>query len=289
MQNILITGATGHLGHAITTQLLDRVPAAHIHVLVRDAAKASDLADRGIQVRVGDYHDRASLDAALQGIDKVLLISSSDFNDRLGQHKNVVDAAKAAGVQHILYTGVTMTDINASPLKPLLASHFETEDYILASGLTYTFLRNSLYMDVLPMFLGAGVLETGVFFPASEGKVAFAARQDLAEATANVLSSTGHENQTYALSNTQAYNFADVAAALSDIAGKPVPYISPDPATFEATLRQFGLPEPIVQMSAMFAAAMASNEFNILDGTLARLLGRPQTDLRTYLAATFTK
>lgn len=289
MQNILITGATGHLGHAVATALLDLVPAAHIHVLVRDAAKASDLADKGIQVRVGDYHDRASLDAALQGIDKVLLISSSDFNDRLGQHKNVVDAAKAAGAQHILYTGVTMTDIQVSPLKPLLISHFETEDYIRASGLTYTFLRNSLYMEVLPMFLGAGVLETGVFFPAGEGKVAFAARTDLAEATAKVLASPGHENKTYPLSNMVANNFADVAAALSDISGKPVPYISPDPATFEATLRQFGLPEQIVQMSSLFAAAMASNEFNLPDGTLEQLLGRPQTDLRTYLAATFAK
>lgn len=289
MQNILITGATGHLGHAVATQLLALVPAANVFALVRDAAKASDLADRGIQVRVGDYHDRASLDAALQGIDKVLLVSSSDFNDRLGQHKNVVDAAKAAGAQHILYTGVTMTDINASPLKPLLGSHFETEDYIRASGLTYTFLRNGLYMEVLPMFLGAGVLETGVFFPAGEGKVAFAAREDMAEVTAKVLASPGHENQTYPLSNTVAYSFADVAAALSDIAGKPVPYISPEPAAFEATLRQFGLPEQIVQLSALFAAAMASNEFNLLDDTLERLLGRPQTDLRTFLAATFAR
>ena len=289
MHNILITGATGHLGHAVVTQLLDRVPAAHIHVLALDPAKATDLAERGIDVRVGNYHDRASLDAAFQGIDKLLLISSSDFNDRLGQHTNVVDAAKAAGVQHILYTGVTMTDINASPLKPLLSSHFETEDYIRASGLTYTFLRNSLYMEVLPMFLGAGVLETGVFFPAGEGKVAFAARQDLAEATAKVLASPGHENQAYALSNTVSYTFADVSAVLSDIAGKPVPYISPDPATFEATLRQFGLTEQIVQMSSLFAAAMALNEFDLPDGTLERLLGRPQTDLRTYLTATFTR
>lgn len=287
MQNILITGATGQLGHAVVTHLLDRVPADHIHILARDAAKAADLAAQGVHVHVGDYHDSASLSAALQGIDKVLLISSSDFSDRFGQHKNVVDAAKAAGVGHILYTGVTMADIHSSPLQPLLSSHFETEDYIRASGLTYTFLQNSLYAEVIPMFLGAGVLETGVFFAAGTGKVAFVVRADLAEATAIVLSTPGHENQSYPLSNTVAYSFGEVAEILSDISGKAVPYISPEPAAFEAALRQFGLPEHIVQMSALFAAGIAADEFNRPDGTLERLLGRPQTDLRSFLTATY--
>lgn len=287
MQNILITGATGQLGHAVVTHLLDRVPADHIHILARDAAKAADLAAQGVHVHVGDYHDPASLAAAMQGIDKVLLISTSDFNDRTGQHRNVVDAAKAAGVGHILYTGVTMGDIHSSPLQPLLISHFETEDYIRASGLTYTFLQNSLYAEVIPMFLGAGVLETGVFFPAGTGKVAFVVRADLAEATAIVLSTPGHENQSYPLSNTVAHSFGEVADILSDIAGKAVPYINPDPAAFEAALRQFGLPEHIVQMSALFAAGMARDEFNRPDGTLERLLGRPQTDLRSFLVSTY--
>lgn len=284
---ILVTGATGQLGGIVVENLLKNTPANEIAVLVRDENKAADLKAKGVGIRVGTYFDEASLAKALQGIDKLLLISSNDFNDRIGQHKNVVDAAKNAGVKHIFYTGVTMKDIETSPLKPLLADHYQTEDYIKASGLTYTFLQNSLYFEVVPMFVGAGVLETGIFFPAGDGKVAFAARQDLGEATATILSTEGHENKTYNLTGSEAYSFAEIAEELSSLTGKTVAYTSPEPAAFEGMLKQFGLPEGIVVMSVLFAAGMKNNDFSSPSDTLEQFLGRKTTDLKTFLHATY--
>jgi NAD(P)H dehydrogenase (quinone) len=192
MSKILITGASGQLGRQVVLNALKKVEANQIVVMVRDAAKVQDLADLGIEIRIGDYHKPETLNTALNGISKLLLISSNDFNNRLDQHKNVIDAAKNAGVKHILYTGVSLKDINQSPLKPMLADHFLTEEYIISSGLTYTFLQNSLYAEVIPMFVGENVMETGIYFPAADGKVPFVLRSDLAEVTANILTEGNH-------------------------------------------------------------------------------------------------
>src|SRR5680860_838392 len=117
---ILVTGASGQLGKLVVENLLQRVPSGQVAGLVRDESKVTDLKAKGVDIRVGDYHDPASLESAFEGVDKLLFISSADFNDRLRQHKNVIDAAKKAGVKHVFYTGVKMKDISASPLKPLL-------------------------------------------------------------------------------------------------------------------------------------------------------------------------
>lgn len=284
---ILVTGATGQLGQIVIEKLSEKIPTNQIAALVRDASKAEHLIAKGVNVRVGDYQNNESLLAAFQGIDRLLLISSNDFNDRLGQHKNAIDAAVKAGVKHVFYTGVTMNNINSSPLKPLLEEHYLTEDYLKASGLSYTFLQNSLYAEVIPMFLGENVIETGVFFPAGEGKVAFALREDLGEATANILVSEGHENQTYNLTSSEVISFAEVAAILSELSEKAVSYINPESEVFEGTLKQFGLPEPIIQMSVMFAAGIKNNDFNKTYDSLERFLGRKPTNIRTYLKAVY--
>lgn len=287
MNNILVTGATGHLGGIVIANLLKTVPASQIFALVRDENKAADLKAKGVNIRVGDYTNPASLEQAFAGIDKLLLISSDDFKGRLDQHKNAINAAKATGVKHIFYTSVTMKDVNTSPLKDFLSDHFASEEHIKASGLTYTFLQNNLYAEVIPMFLGPAVLETGVFFAAGDGKVAFASRTDLGEATANILTSAGHENKTYNLTGKVAYSFAEVAAILSDLSGKTVNYISPEREAFKAALAQFGLPEHIIAMSDGFAAGIKNDDFNIATNTLESFLGREETSLKAYLKATF--
>lgn len=284
---ILVTGATGHLGAAVVKHLIAKSPASQVAVLVRNESKADELKALGVIIRVGDYHKPESLEKAFAGVDKLLLISSSDFNDRFQQHKNAVDAAKKAGVKHIFYTGVTMRDIEKSPLKAFLDSHFQTEDYIKAQGLAYTFFRNSLYSEVIPMFVGATVLETGVFFPSGEGKVAFASRADLAEAIANVLAADGHEGKIYAFAGTQSYTFADVANILSQLSGKTVAFNSPEPAVFQQVLAQIGLPEPIVQMSLGFAAGIKNQDFADTSADLSRILGREPENLQSFLQKTY--
>jgi NAD(P)H dehydrogenase (quinone) len=284
---ILVTGATGQLGQIVIEKLAEKIPANQIAALVRDPSKAEHLTAKGVNVRVGDYHNAESLVAAFQDVEKLLLISSNDFNDRLGQHKNAIDAAVKAGVKHVFYTGVTMNDIKTSPLKPFLEDHYLTEDYIKASGLTYTFLENGLYAEVITMFLGENVTETGVFFPAGEGRVAFASRKDLGEAIANILLGIGHENQTYNLTGEKAYSFEDIAIMLSELSKKNVPYISPEPEVFVQTLKQFGLPEDIIQMSLGFALGMKNNDFDTSYDTLEKLLDRKPTELKDFLKETY--
>ncbi|HEY5371085.1 MAG TPA: SDR family oxidoreductase [Hanamia sp.] len=224
MSKILITGATGHLGTAVINQLLKNTDSNHIVALARDESKAKFLREKGVEVRLGTFEDTASLDKALQGIEKVLLISTADPN-RFQQHKNVVDAAKKADVKFIVYTSVPLKDLNSAVAKFLLESHFQTEDYIKASGLTYAFLRNNIYVDMVPMYVGEKVFETGIFLPAGDGKLPFALRREMGEGTANLfLQSEQHQNKTYDITNTELYSFEDIAKVLSELSGKTITY-----------------------------------------------------------------
>ncbi|MFY8020505.1 MAG: SDR family oxidoreductase [Bacteroidia bacterium] len=283
MSKILITGASGQLGRQVVFNALKKVEANQIAVLVRNASSVQDLADLGIEIRLGDYHQPETLSTALNGISKLLLISSNDFNNRLGQHKNVIDAAKNAGVKHIFYTGVSLKDIQHSPLKPLLGDHFLTEDYIKNLGFTYTFLQNSLYAEVIPMFIGENVLETGIYFPAGDGKVPFVLRSDLAEATANILTEAHHENKTYQLTSSTSFSFKEIALTLSELSGKEILYISPEPHEYENMLKQIGLPEHIITMSSLFAAGIKNNDLNDIHIDLKTFLSSEEKDLKTYL------
>jgi NAD(P)H dehydrogenase (quinone) len=284
---ILVTGATGNLGRATVEFLIKKVPATEVAILVRDADKAADLKALGVDVRIGDYHDKDSLVKAFQGVEKVLLISSNDFNDRLGQQKKAVDAAKEAGVKHILYTGVSMQNIEHSALKPFMGDHFDTENHILESGLTYTFLRDNLYGDVLPMFVGEHVLETGINFPAGNGRVPYALRTEMAEAFANVLSTTGHENKIYDISNVESYSYQDVADALSSHSGKTVVYNDVSVEDFTKALTEAGVPEGVIGFSIGFALATKANDFDIPNNHLEQLLGRKPSNLNQFIGKIF--
>lgn len=286
---ILVTGATGQLGSQIVENLLATIPSSEIAVLVREEEKAKQLKEKGVQIRVGDYHQKESLVLAFQNVEKLILISSSDFNNRIGQHKNVIDAAKQAGVKHILYTGVSINDIQTSPLRGFLEDHFQTEAYIKDNGFTYTMLQHSLYLDVIPMFLGEQVLETGVFFPTGEGKVAYASRTDLAEAIAKIVVSDAYDNKILPLTNIENYSYADVAKILTEISGKEVAYVSPTPEVFEETLKGFGLPEEIIQMSLGFAAGIKNNDFDTTFPNLVTILGRKPQTLKEYLKSVYNK
>jgi NAD(P)H dehydrogenase (quinone) len=282
---ILVTGATGNLGKAVIKNLLKKLPANQIAALARDMNKVEELKAQNVDIRMGDYNDAASLNRAMQGAEKLLFISSNDVITRLGQHRNVVDAAKKANIKHILYTSAAMKNIETSPLKSAMEAHFKTEDFIKESGLNYTILRNTLYADNITMFIGEKAVETGIFFPAGKGKVAYATRADLAEATAAILTSPGHENKTYILTGPQGYSFNDIASELSALAGKTVAYIDEDPATFADMLKKSGLPEQAVSFISAFGAAIKHNDFDIVDPALENLLGRKPTGLRTFLKA----
>ncbi|WP_116787247.1 SDR family oxidoreductase [Flavobacterium psychrotrophum] len=286
---ILVTAATGQLGTATVNYLLEKIPASQIAVLARDADKAKDFADKGISVRIGNYHDYESLVPAFKGVEKLLLISSNDFEDRAGQHINAIKAAKEAGVKHIAYTSVEATDPRNSATGVVGTSHADTDDFLKASGLTYTLLKDNLYADVIPMFVGDQVLTTGVFFPAGDGKVPFATREDMALAAAVVLTTEGHENKEYVIANDESWSFADVAQYISEVSGVEVTYTSPDAEVYKKVLEDAGVPDIYVWMLGAFAKAIKDHEFETGKSDLEQLIGKKPTTLKEYLATVYGK
>ncbi|MEO8852316.1 MAG: SDR family oxidoreductase [Ginsengibacter sp.] len=283
MSKILITGATGHLGTAVINQLLKNTSADNIVALARDENKVNSLKEKGVEIRLGNFDDTASLSKALQEIEKVLLISTADTN-RFQQHKNVVDAAKKAGVKFIAYTSVPVKDLNSTVAKPLLESHFQTEDYIKASGMTYAFLRNNIYADMVPIYVGEKVFETGIYLPAGSGKVPFALRREMGEGTANLLlQSDRHQSKTYDITNTELYSFEDVASVFSELSGKIITYTDADIDEFTKTLKEGNIPEQFIFIVTAFITDFKNHQYEKTTNDLEKLLGRKPATLKEAL------
>ncbi|WP_314419441.1 SDR family oxidoreductase [Pseudescherichia vulneris] len=273
---IAITGATGHLGQLTLTELLKTVPANQLVAIVRNPAKAEALAQQGVIVRQAEYGDQAALTAALEGVDKLLLISSSEVGQRAVQHRNVIDAAKAAGVKFIAYTSLLHAD--RSPLG-LHVEHVETEQYLAASGIPYALLRNGWYSENY-LASAPAALEHGVFIgSAGEGKIASATRGDYAAAAAKVMSSEGHAGKVYELAGDEAWSLSELAAALSKQSGKPVVYQNLSEADFAAALKGAGLPEAFANLLADSDAGAAKGGLFDDSRTLSTLIGRPTTPI----------
>ena len=287
---ILITGASGHFGTATIQFLLQKgFAASDIKALVRSEEKAAPLRAMGVSIAIGDYTNYNSLLEAMKGVDKLFLISSSDIENRSEQQINAVNAAKEMGVKHILYTGFERKNESASsPIAFIAQSHIDTEDAIKKSGMNYTILRNSLYAETIPMFLGEKVLEQGVFFPTGNGAAAFATRTDMAEAAANILMTEGHENKEYFTSNTENYTFDQIAQFLSEIAQKPIANHNPSTEVYTAALESAQVPPMYIAMFAGFAGAIAQNEFYTEKSDLEQLLGRKPEGVGEFLKKTYS-
>jgi NAD(P)H dehydrogenase (quinone) len=283
---ILITGATGQLGTAVVKNLLKKTSANQIVALVRDESKASDLKEKGVNIRVGSYDDPASLDKAMQGIEKVLLIAGTDEGKRLHQHQNVVDAAKKAGVKYIAYTSRNLKDPNTLANK-LMVGHFQTEDYIKASSLNYVLFRNVLYMDTIPQFVGERVFDMGINLPTGHGRVSFALRSEMGEAIANVLLESDHISRIYQFTGSESYSFDDVAATLSDLSGKAVAYTPAEKSAFEKQMKERGVPETMVQRVVGFLTDIKNGQEQEVSPDLENLLGRKPASLKEGLKVLF--
>lgn len=276
---IAVTGATGQLGRLVIEQLKSRVGAGALLALVRDPAKAAGL---GVTARAADYGRPETLAPALAGVETLLLISSSEVGQRVAQHRNVIDAARAAGVGRIVYTSLLHADV--SPLS-LAAEHLETEAMVKASGLAFTVLRNGWYTENYTGSLAAAVAHGALIGSAGEGRISWAARADFAEAAAVVLTTPGHEGRVYELAGDDAYTLAGLAAEVSRQAGKAVAYNNLPPADYAGALAGFGLPPALAQAIASWDVD-ASNGALFDDGrVLSRLIGRPTTPLSQVVAA----
>ncbi|MGF7215241.1 NAD(P)H dehydrogenase (quinone) [Spirosoma lacussanchae] len=215
----------------------------------------------------------------MTGIETVLLIAGTDEQNRVRQHQHVVDAARKAGVRRVAYTSRALKE-PATLVNQLMNGHFQTEDYIKASGLAYTLFQNVLYMDALPQFLGGdAVFERGIYVPAGAGRVAFALRSEMGEAIANALARRTDGNMTYLLTGSESYSFYDVAETLSDLSDKVVTYTPADPATFETQLIGRGLSEVVARRITGFITDIAHGQEDRISPDLETLLGRTPTPL----------
>lgn len=282
MSKILVTGSTGNLGTAVIQHLLKLTDKQNIVAFARDAEKAKKISDQGIEVRIGNYNDVASIQNALKGIEKFLLISGIEGN-RLQQHKNVVDAAAKAGVKFLAYTSVAHVDVNKSQITPFFKAHTDTEEHIKKSGIPYAILRNTLYSEGILKLSGGKAIEVGLHMPGGDGKVPYVSISDLAEATAKILTNEkDHLNQTYNFTGEQV-SFGQIASILSEIAGKEVKYNDLEPSTFPDLLKQFQVPDHIQHVIIGFVTDTRNHLFEINDNSLEKILGRKPTSLKETL------
>ncbi|MFD3522311.1 SDR family oxidoreductase [Streptomyces sp. NPDC058653] len=266
----LITGATGNLGALAVEHVLQRVPAGDLVVSVRDPEKAAGLAERGVEVRRGDFEEPESLD--FTGIDQMLLISVDGPDKvRATRQVNALRAAQDAGVGRIVYTSVV--DAPTSTLA-LAGVHRATEELIRATGIPFTFLRNAMYTDNFVPSLLLGALEHGVLAGATgDGRNATASRADLALAAAVVLTTEGHENTVYELTGPTAWTFTELAELTSRISGKPLIHQEITTAELATGLRGAGLPEHVIGAFTDMQNVVRTGTLATVHPDLGKLIG----------------
>ena len=280
---IAVTGATGHLGRLVVHGLLDAgVPAADVVAVVRTPDKAADLAARGVDVRQAAYTDRAALQTALKGVDRLLLVSGSEVGQRVAQHGNVLQAAKANGVGLVVYTSAPKADDTPLPLAP---EHIATERLIADAGIPAVVLRNNWYFENYDQQIRQAA-ETGEITGSSDGgRIAAATRADFAAATVAVLTAQQPTPGIVELGGDEAWTLSDLAAAVSAETGRDVTYRNLSADDHVRTLVAAGLPEGTAQFVAGLDQAIARGALETGSRALSQLTGRPTTTLAEYVHA----
>jgi NAD(P)H dehydrogenase (quinone) len=274
-----VTGATGQLGRLVVEKLKAKAAPGEIVALARSTAKAADL---GVAVREFDYSKPETLAAALKGVDRLLLISSSELGQRGTQHKAVIAAAKAAGVRRIVYTGLLRADTSPLSLAP---EHVETERELKASGVAYTILRNGWYHENSTASAKGAVAAGALIGASGDGRISGASRADFADAAVAALTDDAHAGKTYELAGDTAYSRADIAAEISRQSGKTIPYQNLPVAEYAHALASFGLPPVFAEAIAGWEPHIATGVLVDNDKVLSKLIGHPTAPLAAAVEA----
>jgi len=275
---IAITGATGQLGRIIISKLKEKVSADNIVAIVRSVQKAKDL---GVEAREADYNNQEALNKALEGIDTLLLISSSEVGKRAEQHANVIEAAKKAGVKWIVYTSLLRADTSTLSLA---GEHLATEAALKQSNIPFTIFRNGWYTENYTGSISSALAGGALIGSAGDGKISSAPRADFAEAAVVVLTGKGHEGKVYELAGDAAYTLTDLATEISKQTGKNIPYKNLPEADYAAVLTSFGLPEGLAQSIAGWDVSVSKGDLFDNKRQLSQLIGRPTTPLNVVVA-----
>jgi len=281
-----VTGATGQLGRLVIDALLKKAPAGEIVAAVRTPAKAADFAARGVVVRQADYGQPETLAAAFAGVDKLLLISGSEVGQREAQHKAVIEAARTAGVSFIAYTSLLHAD--RSPLG-LGVEHRATEALLQASGIPFALLRNGWYSENYAASIAPALAHHAFIGAAGEGRIASAARQDYADAAAEVLTRDNQAGKVYELAGDDSYTLAQFAAEIAAQSGEKVDYVNLSQQEFAAALKAAGLPEGLAEMLADSDAGAEQGGLFDDSHQLSQLIGRPTTPYQDVIGAALAK
>ncbi|GHD62183.1 SDR family oxidoreductase [Jeongeupia chitinilytica] len=273
---ILVTGATGNVGSEVVRRLAEQNVA--VRALTRNADKVGKLGP--VEWVQGEFTDAQSLTSALRGVDKVVLISPAHA-DMVAHQLAVLDAARAAGVKHI----VKLSGLGAGPEAPirLPRNHFEIENRIKASGIAYTFVRPNLFMQVLIGSAGSIASDGAIYAPAGDGAISFTDVRDVAATIVTALLEPGHENQAYEITGPAALTYTQAAEVLSGAIGKTAKYVAVDEETARNAMTSGGLDQWLVEaFLELFQIYRAGYGAAVLSDTVAKVTGRPAHDLNNF-------
>jgi len=269
-----ITGAGGQLGTLLLKHAQARIPASDLIAITRSPAKLESFSKQGIEVRAGDFAQPASLPAAFHGIDRLLIIPTSDLQPgaRKRQHTAAIQAAVAARVKHVLY--ISTVGSHPDPNNELFDSHFATDMALMTAGVPWTLLRMSVYMETL-LDNAKRAISSGTYSAVPGAPAAYVLRDDIAAAAAGILASEGHEGRTYHATGPVSITQAEIADAIAKASGKPVRFVEMTEAQQRAGLEAAGLPPALVNLFAGFQVSLRKGAFDLVTADIARLAGRP--------------
>jgi NAD(P)H dehydrogenase (quinone) len=281
---VCVSGASGQLGRLVGEELMGRLEVGEIVMMSRTPEALPEFVDRGVEVRYGDFDVPESLVEAFSGCDRVLLISSMAVGRRVEQHRAALAAATAAGVQRVAYTSLT-NPVEDHPCGIVADEHRATEELLRDGAVAWTVLRNAAYAE-LQVPLGAVAISYGKLVTnAGDGRVAPISRSDCAAAAAMVLTSEGHEGQTYEITGPEALSQADIARLLGEVSGRPVMLVRTGDRRLRWGLSRLGTPKPIAQAIVDLGIATREGYFDVVDGAFEWLTGRRPQTLREVLMA----
>jgi NAD(P)H dehydrogenase (quinone) len=281
--SIIVTGAAGHLGRLVAEQLLERLPPEELILVTRRPEALRALRARGADVRRGDFDDPASLREAFAGGRRMLLISTDAIGRRMRQHRAAIDAAVAAGVEHVVFTSV----VNPVPANPMGANAWEqgkTEAMLQRSGLDWTVLRFGTFAELVLPAAATAVQNRRLVTNNGRGRIAPVSRRDCAEA-AVVLTTDGHAGETYEITGSQALSTNDLADLYGDLSGQTVKVVQMSDTMLTGVLVGIGTPMPIAWRISAFGQAVRRGYFDVVDPAFERLTGHPPATLRSVLIA----
>ena len=278
LPDLAVTGSTGEIGGRVVSRLAGRgIPQ---RLIVRDPARAPSFKEC-VPAAASDYGDADGMRQALQGVRTLFLVSAREHPDRLRQHLTAVDAARDAGVERIVYLSFLAAAPDAT--FTLARQHFATEEHIRGSGMRFTFLRSSLYADFVPYFTGADGVIRG---PAGSGRVAWVARDDIADvAVAVLLGVAGHAGQTYDMTGPRAISMEETADILGNVVGRPIRYHEETLDEARSSRAPTGAPDWEIEGWVTSYAAIATGEMDVVSDAVERVAGHPPQALEPFLRA----